>query len=193
MKANTLIGLTLATLLGWGAAADAQVYRWVDEKGQVHYSNIRPSRPAPPEEPAPARPSEPEAVKGPETVKGAEPQTSTPAARARPDQRAPIEEILGATGTKKQEEVPGVGWILGTVVMFLGYVVLVGSGIWLIVVGFKKSVLEGLLMLIFSPYQLVFVFNHWQESKRPFLVQLAGVALVIIGLFIVGWSRGRLA
>ncbi len=190
MKSNPLIGLTLAALLGWGAAADAQAYRWVDEKGQVHYSNIRPSRPAPPEAPAPARPPEPEAVKGPETVKGPEPKTSTPAAQARPDQRPPIEEILKATSTKKQEQEPGVGQVLGTLVMVLGYIVVVGGGIWLIVVGLKQSVLEGLLMLFISPYQLVFVFRHWQESKRPFLLQLAGAALVIIG-GVIAASSGR--
>ncbi len=150
MKANVLIGVTLAALLGWGAAGDAQAYRWVDEKGQVHYSNLRRFQPEPSKGPEPARPSEPKGVETPETLKGAEPKSSSLPAQARPDQRAPIEEVLEATSTKTQEQLPGVGWILDPVVMFLflAYVVLGLGGIWFIVVGLKQSV----KYLFFSPY-----------------------------------------
>ncbi|MBI2081816.1 MAG: DUF4124 domain-containing protein [candidate division NC10 bacterium] len=192
MKANALIGVTLVALLGCAAAVDAQVYRWEDEKGQVHYSNIRPSppapreAPAPPKEPEPARQSEPEAARGPETVKGPEPKTSTPAAQARPEQAAPIEEILKATSPKKQERMGGFPMTAGFL-MKLGFIILaiilslIGN-IWLIVVGFKQSVLWGLLMLFFSPSQGLFIFKYWQEAKRPFLVEVAGAAVAVIAL-----------
>lgn len=183
MKANVFLGVTLAGLLGWGAAAHAQAYRWVDGKGRVHYSNIRPSSPAPREAPAPASPSKPETVKSPETVKDAEPMTSPQAAQTRPDQPPPIEEILKATGTKKQERTGGGAMTVGFLILSI-ILVLIGN-IWLIVVGFKQSVPWGLLMLFFSPSQALFIFKYWQEAKRPFLVELAGCALAIVGLLMV--------
>ncbi len=184
MKANVLIGVTLATLLGWGSAADAQIQRWVDEKGRVHYSNTRPVRPAPPEGSKPAKPSEPETLKGPETVERAEPKTSTPAAQARPDQRALTEDALQGTGTKKQERMGGVPMLTGITIS--GIVLILIGSIWLIVEGFKQSVLWGLGLVVFFQFIFpLFTYMHWQESKRPVLVFFAGGALCVIGVLMV--------
>jgi glutaredoxin len=38
--------LLSAVLLAWPPSAGAQVYKWTDEKGEVHYSNTRPAKTA---------------------------------------------------------------------------------------------------------------------------------------------------
>lgn len=184
MKANALIGIALVALVGWGAATEAQAYRWVDEKGRVHYTNIPPSRPAPPEPAAPAQPSEPGAPQGPQPAKGPEPRTSSPEFQARPGQRVPIEGILGTTGAQKQERRSGLP-MSALFLMAVSVILFLGGNVWLIVVGFKQSVLWGVLMLLFSPCQAFFLCYHWQEAKRPFLVEMAGGAVGLASLLMV--------
>ncbi len=181
MKANVLIGVSLATLLGWGSAAEAQIQRWVDEKGRVHYSNTRPVRPAPPKGAEPVKPSEPETPEVPETVERAEPKTGTLAFQARPDQRAQIEDAREGTGTKKQERTGGIPTLTGITIS--GIVLILIGSIWLIVEGFKQSMLWGLGLVVFFQFAFpIFTYMHWQETKRPVLVFLAGGALCIIGV-----------
>lgn len=159
MKANVVMGVTLATLLGWGSAADAEVQRWVDEKGRVHYSNTRPVRPAPPKGSEPAKPSEPETPKAQATVERAALEPSPPPTQARPEKQGPRR-----------------GFIM--ILIFGGVLTAVGL-IWVTVEGFKQSLLWGLLMLLF-PIHGLFTILHWQEAKKPFLVSMAGLALIVI-------------
>lgn len=57
IRASALLACCLAALAWWGLAAAAEIYRWVDEDGRVHYTdrpqhsdqaplNVKPLRPA---------------------------------------------------------------------------------------------------------------------------------------------------
>lgn len=55
------------------------------------------------------------------------------------------------------------------------------GGIWIVVLAFKKSVLWGIGSLIVPFVSLIFVIMNWQETKKPFLIQIAGVVLLVVG------------
>ena len=62
--------------------------------------------------------------------------------------------------------------------MILGFILAVVGGIWLLVVAFQTSILWGICTLLIPFVSLVFVVMHWQQSKNPFLLQIAGGVLI---------------
>ena len=70
--------------------------------------------------------------------------------------------------------------------MALGGIMAVVGGIWLIVLAFRKSVLWGLLCLFISPASIVFAIQNWAISQRPFLIEIAGVVVLFIGMALSG-------
>ena len=92
-RLTVLSAIVVASIAGHAAAQP--LYRWVDEKGVVHYSQFPPPAPAEPPSPAPeAKPSPaPEAKPSPvprakpSPVPGAKP---TPAPEAKPSRAAPL-------------------------------------------------------------------------------------------------------
>jgi len=63
----------------------------------------------------------------------------------------------------------------------LGLVIALVGLVWLLVITFKTSVLWGLGSLFIPIVSLVFVVMHWDETKRPFLIQVVGVVLMVAG------------
>ncbi len=71
---------------------------------------------------------------------------------------------------------------MGMVLMILGILIAIVGGIWFLVVAFQESILWG-LGCIFVPFvSLVFLVMHWQVAKKPFLIQMLGTALMIVGI-----------
>ena len=64
--------------------------------------------------------------------------------------------------------------IIGIALVFIG-------GIGLLISAFKESIWWGLGCLLFSPVALVFLILHWHNAKKPFFLQLAGVAVLFLG------------
>ncbi len=53
--------------------------------------------------------------------------------------------------------------------------------IWLVITGFKRSVLWGLLIFFFSPLSaIIFAVTNWFDAKKPFLAYLLTSILVFI-------------
>jgi hypothetical protein len=78
---------------------------------------------------------------------------------------------------------------IASILLLLGWLVSIVGGIMLLVVAFKESILWG-LGCIFIPFvALIFIVMHWEQSKKPFFIELAGAVLVIIGI-ILGGSTG---
>ncbi|QWP76583.1 hypothetical protein J5226_23890 [Lysobacter sp. K5869] len=80
--------------------------------------------------------------------------------------------------------------VIALILLVLGIVVSLVAGIWLLVVAFRENVWWGLGSLLLSPVALVFVILHWQQAKKPFLINLGGLALVIAGALL---SQGQSA
>ena len=78
---------------------------------------------------------------------------------------------------------------IASILLLLGWLVSIIGGIMLLIVAFKESILWG-LGCIFIPFvALIFIVMHWEQSKKPFFIELAGAVLVIIGI-ILGGSSG---
>jgi len=53
--------------------------------------------------------------------------------------------------------------------------------IWLVIVGFQRSVLWGILVFLFSPLAaLVFAIMHWLDAKKPFLLYIVSTIAMIV-------------
>jgi hypothetical protein len=63
----------------------------------------------------------------------------------------------------------------------LGLVLLVIGNLWIAIKAFQEGILWGLACLIIPFASLLFVVLHWYETKVPFLIALAGTALMIFG------------
>jgi hypothetical protein len=71
---------------------------------------------------------------------------------------------------------------LGMILTAIGGIMAVVGGIWVIVLAFRSSILWGLLSLFISPVAIYFAIKNWAIAKRPFLIEIAGVVIMIIGI-----------
>jgi hypothetical protein len=63
--------------------------------------------------------------------------------------------------------------------LVLGIALSVIGGIWLLITAFQESVGWGVACLLLPIVGLIFVFLHWEEAKKPFLIGLGGNLLLI--------------
>ncbi|MBY0549317.1 MAG: hypothetical protein K2W95_18725 [Candidatus Obscuribacterales bacterium] len=73
--------------------------------------------------------------------------------------------------------------ILSWIMIGVGALLLLGSGIWLIVLAFQKHILWGLAYLFVPFASLVFVCMNWNRAAAPFLISLLAVGLYVGGAF----------
>ena len=65
--------------------------------------------------------------------------------------------------------------------LLIGYIILVLGGLWMLFVIFQTSVVWGILSILVPFVSLLFVIMHWDDTKRPFLVQVVGLVLIYFG------------
>lgn len=82
---------------------------------------------------------------------------------------------------------------VAALLIILGFIVAAVGGIWLLVVTFQESILWGIGALLVPLVSLIFVITHWEESKKPFLINVAGLILVILGAAIAPSSPHTIA
>jgi len=80
--------------------------------------------------------------------------------------------------------------VIGLMLLILGLVVGCVGGIWLLVKGFQESALWGLGMLFVPLVSLFFVITHWEDAKKPFLYNVGGCVVMIIGMVMGGMGEG---
>jgi len=56
--------------------------------------------------------------------------------------------------------------------------------LWFLVAAFRESIWWGLGCLFIPIVQLIFLIMHWQAAKKPFFLQLLGIALIIVAIII---------
>jgi hypothetical protein len=65
-------------------------------------------------------------------------------------------------------------------VLVMGMILAFAGGLWLLISAFHQSLVWGLACLFLAPIStLIFIIMHWQEAKKPFLLWLAGLVLLI--------------
>ncbi len=76
--------------------------------------------------------------------------------------------------------------VIAMLLSAIGMIVMVVGGIWFLVVAFQESILWGLGCLFLPIVSLVFLVMHWDKAGKPFLIQLAGVVPMILGMVLAG-------
>ena len=75
---------------------------------------------------------------------------------------------------------------MGLVIMIVGIILALIGGIGILIAAFRESVGWGIGCLLLPIVSLIFVIMHWEETKKPFLLNLAGTVLAIVGGAISG-------
>lgn len=74
---------------------------------------------------------------------------------------------------------------MGLTLLIISAIVMLVTGIWLLVIGFQRSVLWGLAMIFIPFASLVFVIMYWHDAKKPFLISLAALPVYFVGMYMV--------
>jgi hypothetical protein len=70
--------------------------------------------------------------------------------------------------------------------LIIGSLVSLVGGIMFLIAAFKESIWWGLGSIFIPIVSLIFLFMHWSVAKRPFFINLAGLALIIIAMLLGG-------
>ena len=76
--------------------------------------------------------------------------------------------------------------VLGSILVVVGMMVVVAGGLWILVLAFQESVGWGIACLLCGIAQIIFLIQFWDRCSKPFLIQLAGLALAVIGAAMSG-------
>lgn len=72
--------------------------------------------------------------------------------------------------------------LLSVLLIVVGIIGVAIGGIGMLIAGFQESLLWGIGMLVVPIVSLIFVLTRWQEAKKPFLVQVVGWVILLLGL-----------
>jgi hypothetical protein len=75
--------------------------------------------------------------------------------------------------------------LLGSAVVLVGLALMVLGGLVFVVKAFRESVLWGLGVLLLPFVSLVFLVLHWRQAKDPFLLQLIGLGVMLLGSIVL--------
>lgn len=79
---------------------------------------------------------------------------------------------------------------LGIVFLLIGGLIMFVGGIMFLIEAFKQSILWLLGCLFFWPVQIAFLIMHWDVAKKPFLIELAGLPFIVIGMMLGAGANG---
>jgi hypothetical protein len=101
--------------------------------------------------------------------------------------------IWFAVSTSQTARVRGIFGLCMIGIEVLGTAVVLWGGIWMLVIAFRETTGQGLLVLLVPCYSLYYTFSRWEETKGAFALQMAYVGSVIlfslIGVGVVGVSE----
>lgn len=78
---------------------------------------------------------------------------------------------------------------MGTALFYLGWILSIIGGVWLIVLAFQDSILWGVLTLLIPCALLVFIVKAWPVTMRPTLISIAGSVISGIGVAMGGMPQ----
>ena len=71
--------------------------------------------------------------------------------------------------------------VIATILVFGGWLASAVGGIMILEAAFRESVGQGFLSILVPFYAIYYVATRWDDCKKGFLINVAGVAGVIIG------------
>jgi hypothetical protein len=66
--------------------------------------------------------------------------------------------------------------------IILGYLIVLASWAWMIVVAFRESPLFGLLFTLVPFFSVYYIITRWQRVREPALVHLIGWLIFFIAI-----------
>lgn len=79
----------------------------------------------------------------------------------------------------------GAKAVLAVALLLVGFLLSFIGQIWYLVACFKTSIWWGLGALFIPFVELIFLFMHWEDAKRPFLLSLTGALMAYAGIFMM--------
>jgi len=76
--------------------------------------------------------------------------------------------------------------ILSSGLFFIGVIVMVVGGIWMLIEQFNTSLIWGLGCLFVPLVSLLWLIMHFDRGMYPLITWIAGMALLIGGMFLGG-------
>tara|TARA_R110001583_G_scaffold51161_3_gene159709 strand:+ start:3185 stop:3403 length:219 start_codon:yes stop_codon:yes gene_type:complete len=70
---------------------------------------------------------------------------------------------------------------MSEIISIIGLIIFIIGGIFFLIESFRESLIWGLSCLFIAPVVLVFTFLHWDVAKKPFLMQLTGIVVMLVG------------
>ncbi|MEJ6078175.1 hypothetical protein MT391_06450 [Vibrio sp. 1-Bac 57] len=70
---------------------------------------------------------------------------------------------------------------MSDIVGIIGILIFLIGGILFLIESFKESIFWGIACILINPVVLVFTVMHWEVAKKPFVIQLMGIGLMLIG------------
>jgi len=80
--------------------------------------------------------------------------------------------------------------ILFLVLVAISMIFLIISSVWFLVVAFTENIWWGFACLFFEFPSLLFLIFHWDEAKKPFLLGLLGLLVMIVSMGFMVSSAG---
>ena len=71
-------------------------------------------------------------------------------------------------------------------IQYIGLAIFILGGIGLLIAAFRTSVLWGIGCIVIAPAAILYILMNWQDAKNPFLLQLWGLVLVLVSVYLVG-------
>jgi len=70
---------------------------------------------------------------------------------------------------------------MGVLLIVLGFVIALFGGLSFLVAAFRVSSWWGLACLFLPFVSFFFLIVHWHVAKKPFFLQLLGIAVIVVG------------
>jgi hypothetical protein len=75
---------------------------------------------------------------------------------------------------------------MATIIQYIGIGIFVLGGISFLIEAFKTSLLWGFGCLFITPVTFFYLFCHWGNAKKPFLIQVVGCFIIFAGAYLQG-------
>lgn len=76
--------------------------------------------------------------------------------------------------------------IVAYILMAIGGLASIVGTVWFLIVAFRESLLWGIGCLLCGPVALFFLIKFWQDSWKPWVLQLLGSGVAVLGFVILG-------
>lgn len=75
---------------------------------------------------------------------------------------------------------------MSVIIFYVGLGIFIVGGIGFLIAAFRTSILWGLGVLLLAPVSLFYLVIHWQTAKGPFKMQIFGLVIILLAVFVDG-------